>query len=112
VALYNKVGPWLFCLQVEEEEIDDPDLSLRLNEGLREHTTGEIQTVIASAADANIYRSAAAFEDIITDKNLLRVCWQGTAGLACVTVYCGGPVQAVLPSRSGSSFRGDSHFSP
>lgn len=63
----------VFCLQVEEEEIDDPDLSLRLNEGLREHTTGEIQTVIASAADANIYRSAAAFEDIITDKNLLRV---------------------------------------
>lgn len=58
---------------MEDDDIDDPDLSLRLGEGLRESTAGEIRTVVASAADANIYRSAAAFEDIITDKNLLRV---------------------------------------
>lgn len=64
--------------KVEDDDVDDPDLSLRLTEGLREHTGGEIKTVVASAADANIYRSAAAFEDIITDKNLLRVscCWE------------------------------------
>jgi hypothetical protein len=60
-------------MQVVDDDVDDPDLSLRLGEGLREHTTGEIKTVVASAADAGIYRSAAAFEDIITDKNLLRV---------------------------------------
>lgn len=77
-------------LQVEDDDVDDPDLSLRLGEGLREHTGGEITTVVANAADASIYRSAAAFEDIITDKNLLRVrrgwlvsmlrTWQGVLG--------------------------------
>lgn len=59
--------------QIVDDDVDDPDLSLRLSEGLREHTGGEIKTVVASAADANIYRSAAAFEDIITDPNLLKV---------------------------------------
>lgn len=58
--------------KVEDDDVDDPDHSLRLGEGLREHSGGEIKTVVASAADAGIYRSAAAFEDIITDKNLLR----------------------------------------
>jgi hypothetical protein len=58
----------------EDDEVDDPELSLRLaQDGLREHTGGEITTVVAHTADANIYKSAAAFEDIITDPNLLRV---------------------------------------
>jgi hypothetical protein len=63
----------LLLHQIVDDDVDDPDLSLRLSEGLREHTGGEIKTVVASAADANIYRSAAAFEDIITDPNLLKV---------------------------------------
>lgn len=37
-------------------EVDDPDLALRLGEGLQESTAGEITTVTHSAADANIYR--------------------------------------------------------
>jgi hypothetical protein len=41
---------------VTDGEVDDPDLALRLGEGLQESTAGEITTVTHSAADANIYR--------------------------------------------------------
>lgn len=41
--------------QVTDDELDDPDLSLRLSEGLREGQGGEIRTV-TSQADAGIYR--------------------------------------------------------
>jgi hypothetical protein len=77
--------------QIVDDDVDDPDLSLRLSEGLREHTGGEIKTVVASAADANIYRSAAAFEDIITDPNLLKVriiCAVESFWRVCAPVRC------------------------
>jgi hypothetical protein len=45
-------------LQVTDGEVDDPDLALRLGEGLQESTAGEIKTITHSAADANIYRWA------------------------------------------------------
>lgn len=45
----------VYVLQVADDEVDDPDLSLRLGEGLRESTGGEIRTV-TSQADAGIYR--------------------------------------------------------
>eukprot|EP00878_Enallax_costatus_P015357 GHUV01016085.1.p1 GENE.GHUV01016085.1~~GHUV01016085.1.p1 ORF type:complete len:457 (+),score=103.79 GHUV01016085.1:581-1951(+) len=57
--------------KVADDEVDDPDLSLRLSEGLREGHGGEIRTV-TSHADAGIYRSAATFEDIIENKQLLQ----------------------------------------
>jgi hypothetical protein len=41
---------------VTDGEVDDPDLALRLGEGLQESTAGEIKTITHSAADANIYR--------------------------------------------------------
>lgn len=74
----------------DDDDVDDPDLAMRLaaEQGLREHTGGEITTVVAHGADANIYKSAAAFEDIITDPNLLRV----SIGLIIVlqlTAICG-----------------------
>lgn len=59
-------------IQVAEDEADEPDNALRLQEGLRESSGGEIQTVTASAADADIYRSATTFEDIIENKQLLQ----------------------------------------
>eukprot|EP00775_Hariotina_reticulata_P011099 gene11099-11253_t len=57
--------------KVADDEIDDPDLALRLSEGLRESTAGDIQT-ITTQADATIYRSATTFEDIIQNKALLQ----------------------------------------
>lgn len=71
--------------------MDDPDLALRLGEGLRESTGGEITTVTASAADATIYRSASSFEEIIQNKALLQVrlfVWGGGAGAARLGCCC------------------------
>jgi hypothetical protein len=47
-------------MQVTDGEVDDPDLALRLGEGLQESTAGEITTVTHSVADANIYRYACS----------------------------------------------------
>lgn len=106
-------APLLKIKQVEDDDVDDPDHSLRLGEGLREHTGGEIKTVVASAADAGIYRSAAAFEDIITDKHLLQVRGRWWGGLwLCVggsgVCFCFTPWRVRFgrpecPQQTGSS---------
>lgn len=73
----------------EDDGVDDPDLALRLGEGLQESTAGEIKTVVASKADADIYHSASAFEDIISNKDLLTVrCWRGCCCSALARGLC------------------------
>jgi hypothetical protein len=55
-------------LQVEDR--DEPDLSLRLNEGLQESPDSEIKTM---TADETIYHSAKSFEDLPISAELLQV---------------------------------------
>lgn len=80
--LHTAATPLPRITQVADDDVDDPDLALKLGEGLQEATAGEIKMVVANKADADIYHSAASFEDIITNKDLLTVrggcveaCW-------------------------------------
>eukprot|EP00882_Tetradesmus_deserticola_P008322 GHRQ01008774.1.p1 GENE.GHRQ01008774.1~~GHRQ01008774.1.p1 ORF type:complete len:492 (+),score=257.21 GHRQ01008774.1:272-1747(+) len=71
-AVDNLASSLAVTAKVTDGEVDDPDLALRLGEGLQENAAGEITTVTHSAADASIYRSATTFEDIIANKQLLQ----------------------------------------